>query len=278
MKIGFQGTKGAYSQEAVISYFGKEANAIGFDLSEQVVEALESKEVDFGVLPVENSIVGNVAINLDMFYTHNIFAIGEIYLPIHHCLLAPKGTKLEEIESVHSHPIALAQCRDFLNRHNMRAIADFDTAGACRELSNRSRKNEAAIASRLCADYYNVDILNDDIQKVKTNITRFLVFVRSDELEQHKVDEEKTSLAFSTKHHPGALLNCLQTFKNFNLNLAKLESRPIPENPFEYIFFVDILAGLNNITTQQCLTVLKNDANNIKVFGSYPQGLHKIKE
>lgn len=271
MKIAFQGSRGAYSEEAIYRFFGKDVDPVGFELSEQVFEAVIQKEVAVGLVPVENSIVGNVNVNLELFQSLPVFATAEVYHPIKHCLLSHKGAKIEDIKKVHSHPIALAQCRDFINRHNIQSIPDFDTAGSCKLLKERSHFDEGTIASRLCAEYYDLEIVEDNVQKVQNNITRFLVFGREEEISE-SVNQEKTSLVFSTKHHPGALLNCLQTFKNFNLNLTKLESRPIPENPFEYYFYVDFMGGLNDPNTLQCLKVLKNDAGHIKIYGSYPKG------
>jgi prephenate dehydratase len=270
-KVAFQGARGAYSEMALLKFFNKEVEPVGFDLSEQVCEALEESEVNFAILPVENSIVGNVSINIDLLYKHNFFAIGEVYLPIQHCLLVNPGTKLENIKSAYSHPIALSQCRDFLNRHSIKTCPDFDTAGACKLLKERGHENEATIASRLCADVYNLEVLEDHIQKVQNNVTRFLIFIReSDVSSEYK--QEKTSLAFTTKHKPGALLNCLQEFKRFDLNLTKLESRPVPENPFAYIFYVDFIGALADENVHACLETLKYDTETIKILGSYPQG------
>lgn len=271
MKVAFQGTKGAYSEVAINEYFNEDVESIGFELSEQVCEALEANEVAMGVLPVENSIVGNVNINMDLLLQHNFFAIGEYFLKIKHHLLALPGTKLEQIEKVHSHPIALSQCRDFLNRHNMRSVPDFDTAGACMLLRERGHTTEATIASSLCEEYYGLEIIEDNIQKVETNFTRFLVFVKEDKIPE-SLNQEKTSIALKTKHHPGALLNCLQVFKNFNINLTKLESRPIPENPFDYIFFIDFTGALTDPYIQMALKKLKDDAAHVKILGSYPAG------
>lgn len=255
---------------ALRKFFGEEVSAIPFDLSEQVCEALEESEVDYAILPVENSIVGNVSVNLDLLYKHNFFAVGEVYLPIQHCLLVNPGTKIEKIKTAHSHPIALAQCRDFLNRHEIKAHPEFDTAGACKLLKERGHE-QATIASRLCAEVYGLEILEDHIQKVKNNVTRFLVFIRESDVSS-EYEQEKTSLAFTTKHKPGALLNCLQEFKRFDLNLTKLESRPVPENPFAYIFYVDFIGALGDENVHACLETLRYDTETIKILGSYPLG------
>ncbi len=268
-RISYQGEKGAYSEIALYNFFGKEVEVFGFELSEQVCEALRDGEVDYGILPVENSIVGNVDINLDLLLHHNITAIGEIYLKIQHCLLGIKGTKLKDIKRAKSHPIALAQCRDFLNRHNIKPIADFDTAGACAILARDRIIDEATIASSLCSKYYDLEIIEEHIQKVKNNFTRFLIFTKPKDRDV-KIKEEKTSIAFSAKHTPGALLSCLQVFASHNLNLTKLQSRPIPENPFVYTFYVDFLGGHHSIEVRDCLAELKDHTTSLKVIGSYP--------
>ena len=272
MKIGFQGEPGAYSEEAARSYFNEDIETCGFALSEQVFQALLERDVAMAVLPVENSIVGNVSVNMDLIYSKNVFAVGEMYLPIHHHLMAMPGVKLKDIKSAFSHPIALAQCRDFLIQNNIEAITDYDTAGSCKKLAKRQARDEAAIGSKLCAETYGLEILRDDIQKVTTNITRFLLLTREEDIPEGMV-QSKTSIAFTAHHQPGALLDCLQIFKKYDINLTKLESRPMAENPFDYIFFVDFQGGLRDAKTIECLKELNRDAHHVKVLGSYPEGI-----
>ncbi len=272
MRIGFQGEAGAYSEEATLNYFKEDVETVGYELSEQVVQALLDKEIAMAVLPVENSIVGNVSINLDLLYTQPIFAIGEIYLPIHHHLMANPGVKIEQIKSAYSHPIALAQCRDYLVKNQIASVTDYDTAGSCKLLKERESTDEAAIGSILCAETYGLEILSDNIQKVTNNITRFFVLTREEEIPEGMM-QSKTSIAFTAHHQPGALLDCLQIFKKFDINLTKLESRPIAENPFDYIFFVDFQKGLKDPQTIACLKELNRDAHHVKVLGSYSEGL-----
>lgn len=270
MKVAFQGSLGAYSHEALKSYFQETASPYGLELSEQVVEAVTKGEVAAGILPLENSIVGNVTLNTDLIYAHNVTLIGEYYLPIQHCLLVPKGRKLGQIKKVHSHPIALAQCRDFLLQHSLKAIPESDTAGAAERISKERPQDEAAISSKLCADLYELDVLAEDIQKTKQNYTRFVVFVRSDQ-KTLGLKKEKTSLAFRTGHRPGALLECLQVFANFGINLTKLESRPVPENPFQYVFYVDFFADIDEVNTKKCLERLRGSSETLKILGCYPK-------
>lgn len=270
MNVAFQGSLGAYSHEALKGYFLETATPKGHELSEQVIEAVTKGEVAAGILPLENSIVGNVTLNTDLIYANNVTLIGEYYLPIQHCLLAPKGLKLEDIQKVHSHPIALAQCRDFLNQNSLRPIPESDTAGAAQRISLERPRGEAAISSKLCAQLYELNVLAENIQKTRKNFTRFVVFVRNDQ-KTLGLKKEKTSLAFRTGHKPGALLECLQVFSRHSINLTKLESRPVPENPFQYIFYVDFFANTEDAHTQKCLHELESVAETIKLLGCYPK-------
>lgn len=271
MKVAFQGEVGAYSEEATLGYFKEEIETIGYPTSEQVFEALIKKEVALAVLPVENSIVGNVSVNLDLLFSEPVFAVGETYHPIHHHLMGLPGSNIKEIKKVISHPIALAQCRNFLLKQGIQAVAEYDTAGACKILSKSQDRTTAAIGSKLCANAYGLEVLADNIQKAELNITRFLVLSREDEIPEGMI-QTKTSIAFSAHHHPGALLDCLQIFKKFEINLTKLESRPIVTNPFEYYFFVDFQNGLKEKKTIDCLSELNKGAHHVKVLGSYPEG------
>lgn len=273
MKVAFQGERGAYSELALQNFFQAKASPCGFALSEQVIEALMAKEVDYAILPVENSIVGNVTVNLDLLYKEDIEVWGEYFQPIKHCLMALPGTPLEEIIQAASHPIALSQCRDFLSRHNIRAHAEYDTAGAAKLLRENAEDSEgkAIIASELCAKYYNLEILSDKIQNNETNLTRFLILSRAGE-NPNTLEKNKTSIAFVTSHLPGALLECLQCFSAHKLNMTKIESRPNPINPFQYVFFVDFIGDQKNQEVAACLSELKSLTKHLKVLGSYNAG------
>ncbi|AYF45435.1 MULTISPECIES: prephenate dehydratase [Halobacteriovorax] len=271
MKVAFQGTKGSYSEEALYKYFGKDVEAIGIALSEDVCQALEDEDVACAILPIENSIVGNVDINMDLIFKHDFFAIGELYLEINHCLMANPGVETDKIKAVYSHPIALAQCHGFFKEKKLKPVAEFDTAGSAKIISDSKSETEACVGSRLCADYYGLNIIQEKIQDEADNYTRFLIFVKEKNIPTG-IGKEKTSIAFTTKHHPGALLGCLQVFASYNINLTKLESRPIPHQPFKYIFYVDFMGALHDKKVQECLKELKRDANDIKILGSYPAG------
>lgn len=269
MKVAYQGLPGAYSEAALLRHFGAAAEPLGFAFSEQVFDAVEDGRADFGFVPVENSIAGSVGVNTDLLLERKVYAFAEAYLPIDHCLLGLPGETVEGLTAVYSHPIALAQCRDFLNARLLKAIPEYDTAGAAELVAKRRLPGEAAIASRRCAEVYGLAVLSEDIQSVKGNFTRFLAFRR----EGGALPEgglEKTTLAFSVHHHPGALLECLKLFADHSINLTKLESRPIAADPFEYFFFVDILGGAGDAAVAAALAELRAAARHVKVLGSYP--------
>jgi len=271
--VAFQGKKGAYSEQASYQYFksiDQEINAYGLDYSEDVIGAVLEEETDYGILPIENSIVGHVDINQDLLTNPDLFIFGETFLHIHHHLLGLKGSTLDDITEVHSHPIALGQCKDFLARHKIDPVAHFDTAGSAKSLVKNKQKHVGTISSQLCANYYGLDIIHDRIQKVKKNYTRFLAFSKKSNIPKG-LKQEITSMAIMTKHDPGSLVRCLAVFSEHGINLTKLESRPIPEDPFNYIFYIDILAGLDDEKTQVCLNEIKTHARDLKIMGSYPK-------
>jgi prephenate dehydratase len=266
MKVAYQGIPGAYSEAALRRHFGADAEPMGFAFSEQVFDGVEDGRADAGFVPVENSIAGSVGINTDLLLERKVFAVAEAYLPIDHCLLG--AGRLEDVTVVYSHPVALAQCREFLNKRALRAMPEYDTAGAAELVAKRALPGEAAIASKRCAEIYGLKVLAEEIQTVKGNFTRFLAFRRENEAPPRGAG--KTSLAFSVHHHPGALLECLKLFADHAINLTKLESRPIPSNPFEYSFFVDFLGGADEPAVTAALAELRAKARHVKVLGSYP--------
>ncbi len=268
MKVAFQGVRGAYSEAALLAHYGAGVEAAGLPFSEQVFDAVEDGRADAGFVPVENSIAGPVGVNADLLLERKVFAVAESYLLIEHCLLGRPGDRLEDVTAVYSHPIALAQCRGFLNGRGLKAVPEYDTAGAAELVARRGLPGEAAIAGRRCADVYGLAVMAEGIQTVKGNFTRFLAFTREDRA-PGDLRPGKTSLAFSVHHHPGALLECLALFADHAINLTKLESRPIASNPFEYSFFVDFLGGVDDVAVKAALAELRAAARSVKILGSY---------
>ena len=271
LKVGFQGLRGAYSEMALKRYFGDRAEPFGFNEFEDVFTALEKGLLDYGVLPLENTIAGTVTENYDMLLRYNVCMRGEVYLKIEHCLLGVPGAQLDGITAAYSHPHALKQCRRFCKEHNIMQIPKFDTAGSSAFVAEEGNLFHAGIASSLCAEIYNMVILAEQIQANELNTTRFAV-VRPGGMELEAVEYgAKTSLAFKARHEPGMLLKCLKIFAEYGLNLTKLESRPIPDIPWEYIFYADFEVGNGTVrgSTKEALLRLREQVLMLKLLGTY---------
>ena len=271
MKIGYQGIEGAYSEAAIYRHYGKGVKAVGYGTFEEVFEAVKKGRVDLGCLPFENTIAGSVVMNYDLLLKEDVFIIAEVFFKISHSLLSHKGNKLKNIKVAYSHPHSLEQCREFLKKHKIKAVPEYDTAGAAKIVKERDKKEEAAIASKLCAEIYGLDIIKEGIETNKYNTTKFFVFAKKSKVPKN-LKKEKTSIAFKTKHYPGALVNCLQRLSKNSINMTKLESRPVPENPWEYVFYVDFIGGIDDENVKLALNEMETTATFIKILGSYPKG------
>ena len=269
MKVAFQGARGAYSEMALHEHFGNDVEAIGCDAFDDVFELVINEEVTYGFIPVENTIAGTVVENYDLLFANDVFVIAEVYLPIRHTLLAKKGVRLDEVKEIISHPMALKQCQKFLKSKNIDSVPTYDTAGAAKAVAEGDRLDRAAIASVLCAEIYDMEVLERDIQSNSSNTTRFFVIAKKENVPaDHQTG--KTTVAFKTRHYPGALVDCLQIFQKYKLNLTKLESRPIPENPWEYVFYAAFEAGIDADEVKAAIGELTLHAVLVKLLGSYP--------
>ncbi len=270
MKVAFQGIRGAYSEMALHEHFGKAVETLGCDAFDDVFDLVESGEATYGLIPVENTIAGTVVENYDLLFANDIFIIAEVYLPIRHTLLAKKGARLGEIKEALSHPHALKQCKAYLKSKNIKMMPAYDTAGAAYAVASGDRMDRAAIASALCAEIYDMEVLERDIQTNSSNTTRFFVISKKENVPvDHKTG--KTTVAFKTRHYPGALVDCLKIFQKYSLNLTKLESRPIPENPWEYVFYAAFEAGIDSDEVKSAIGELTLHALFVKLLGSYPK-------
>ena len=270
MKVAFQGAHGAYSEVALYEHFGNDVEAVGCDAFDDVFDLVNNGEVTYGFIPVENTIAGTVVENYDLLFANEVFVIAEAYLPVRHTLLAKKGARIEDIKEAFSHPHALKQCKAFLKSNGIRMMATYDTAGAAKNVASGDRMDCAAIASALCAEIYDMDVLENNIQSNSSNTTRFFVIAKKENVpEDHTTG--KTTVAFKTRHYPGALVDCLKIFQKYKLNLTKLESRPIPENPWEYVFYAAIEAGIDDDEVKAAIGELTLHAVFVKLLGSYPK-------
>ncbi len=265
--VAFQGEHGAYSEEAVRQKFGDQVETLPRRSFADIFSAVEGGEADYGVLPVENSVAGSINQAYDLLLERDLRVVGEVCLRVRHCLMAPRGTKLEEIRLVRSHPQALAQCERTIREHGWEAEAVYDTAGSAKVLAENPEPGVAAIASALAAEIYGLEILARGIEDMTWNTTRFFVLGHR---EAEMVERSKTSLVFAVPHRPGALVECLDEFARRGLNLTKLESRPRRNRPWHYVFYLDCEGHWQEPECQAALMGLLSKAAFVKLLGSYP--------
>jgi len=267
-KVAFQGEIGAYSESAIYEFFGPVAQPIPCKRFSDVFKSVENDEVDFGVVPIENSIEGSVTQVYDLFLEYDLKVCGEVVLKIVHCLIATPGTKLDSIKVIFSHPQALGQCRNFLEKLDCELISTYDTAGSVKMIKERNIVDAAAIASERAAKIYGMDILAKDISDNPNNYTRFFILSKFD---APPTGNDKTSIIFSTRHVPGALYRALGEFALRGINLTKIESRPTRQRPWEYNFYLDFEGHRTEPRCAEALEGLKSNAILVKILGSYPK-------
>jgi chorismate mutase/prephenate dehydratase len=266
-KVAFQGVHGAFSEDAVYSYFQGEVDTVPCNEFEEVFEKLERGECSHAVVPVENSLEGSVTAVSDLLLESDLTVTGEVLVLVRHCLIGQPGSTIDKIRRVYSHPQALGQCRSFLSQHpDWEKIPSYDTAGSVKLIKERARMEEAAIASKRAALTYNMNVLMEDIQSSTRNFTRFFVLEKTASI---PAEGNKTSLAFSTKNIPGALYKCIGVFAERDVNLSKLESRPRRGRTWEYVFYADIDGHVSDEKVRDALTDLVTKASFVKVLGSY---------
>lgn len=276
MIVAFQGEPGAYSEAAAQSY-APGAQVLPCPRFEDVFRAVESGEAQRGVLPIENSIGGTIHRNYDLLLDHDLTILGDLELEVVHSLLALSGVTLDRVRQIFSHPQALAQCDRFLRSlPGVEVVATYDTAGSAKLLKDRHLTDGAAIASARAASVFGLEILKTGIQDFADNITRFLIVGRHDAEASHAAPSSaanKTTIVFSLPNEPGALFKALSVFALRDIDLTKLESRPIPGRPWEYLFYVDLRVGAHELSCSRALAHLGEFAPMLRVLGSYPSSL-----
>jgi len=271
MKIAFQGEHGAFSEIAAKKFFSDKIETIPSYAFADVFAKVQKKQVEFGVVPIENSLYGSVFDTYDLLLKSNLSVVGELQLQINHHLLAKRSLKLSEITKVYSHPQALGQCSEFLKTlKNAEILPSYDTAGSALTLLKHNGDPIAIVASKEAAEVYQLKILKKKIQNNSENYTRFLVIAKQPLLKNFK--QPKTSICFELKNIPGALFKGLSVFALREINLVKIESRPIPHKPFEYRFYADLLGDLREERVKNALKNLSEISLSIKVFGTYEKG------
>lgn len=268
-KVAIQGEEGSYSEEAGIKYWGKSVVFVPRRSFEDVTAAVEKGEADYGLLPLENTLIGSIAHTYDLILESHLPIIGEVITPVSHCLLSIKKVQVGEIRRVYSHPAALSQCSTFLQSlHDCEIIPIYDTAGSAMKISREKDPASAAIASRLAAQLYNLEIIAEKLEDYPNNQTRFIIVAR--EFEKSLLKNAKTSIVFTTLHQPGALYQVLKVFNDYGINLTKLESRPHKTEPWRSYFYLDFEGHERESIVREAMKELKEQTNFLKVLGSYP--------
>ena len=268
VKVAFQGERGAYSESAVYTFFGNDAEVKPCRDLTEVFKSVDKQDVPVGVVPVENSLEGSVNQAYDLFLTHNLKVSGEVIIRISHCLIANPSTSLEAVRTVYSHPQALAQCRSFLERLGSDLIPTYDTAGSVKMLREKGLKDAAAVASEKAAEIYGMKILVKEIEDIPTNYTRFFVISKND---SPSTGKDKTSIIFAAAHTPGSLYHALGEFAKRNINLTKIESRPTKQKAWEYNFYLDFEGHRTEENCTAALKALEKSRTFLKILGSYPK-------
>jgi arogenate/prephenate dehydratase len=272
ISIAFQGEAGAYSEQAALEYFGAKATTLPCYSFEDVFEAVSSASCSHAILPIENSLAGSIHQNYDLILRNELHIVGEYHLRVRHKLLALPGVKLEEVRRVYSHPQALAQCDASLKALGLERKAAPDTAGSARQLREMNDRQTAAIASQRAAEAYRLDVLAENLEDNPANYTRFLVLAS----EPFTVDDPekgnyKTSIVFHLPNKPGSLFKAMGVFALRDIDLTKIESRPIPGKPWDYSFYIDFAGHGGARVCNRALEHLGELATFLRVFGSYPR-------
>ncbi|GGW39775.1 prephenate dehydratase [Arenibacter certesii] len=240
LKIAIQGIKGSNHHQVAKNYFGDDVQYVECRSFDNLVDQLLLKTVDTGVMAIENSIAGSIIPNYALVYSKNLHIIGEQYLNIHHHLMVLKGQTMEDIKEVHSHPMALLQCKEFFRDYShIKLVEDIDTAETAKRIQENQLVGIAAIAPKVAAELYDLDIIQSNIQTIKENSTRFII-VKTQNKVWPKEEINKASIRFLTDHKRGSLATVLNVMSDCNLNLTKIQSLPVIEMPWKYSFFVDV--------------------------------------
>lgn len=272
LKIAIQGIKGSNHHQVAKDFFGENIELLECSSFDAVIDSLIIGAADKGIMAIENSIAGSIIPNYNLVYHNDIHVIGEHYLNIHHNLMVLKGRTFDDIQEVHSHPMALLQCKEFFKAHpQIKLVESADTAETAKRIQEEELEHIAAIAPKMAAELYDLEIIADNIQTIVNNSTRFIILKK-----QNKVlpEEEinKASLRFITDHKRGSLATVLNVMSDCNMNLTKIQSLPVIETPWKYAFFVDVTFDKYKhfAKTKSLMQIMAED---FKVLGEYKNAL-----
>jgi len=270
-KIGFQGELGAFSEIAVLEYFGDVAEPVPHGWFDEVFRAVEQGSCDYGMLPIENTLAGSIHVNYDLMLEHDLQIVGEIIVRIVHNLMAKPGVHRGELRRVQSHPKALEQCVQFFRKNPaLKPETVYDTGGAAKMLSEGENHDIGVIASTRAAERYGLEILEGEIEDNAENYTRFLVLAKQAESTESK--RVKTSIVFAVPHEPGMLFKAMSVFALREISITKIESRPLIGAPWEYLFYLDFEGKADSLLCSRAINHLREITTNFKLLGSYAEG------
>lgn len=268
MKIAFQGEPGAYSEQALYNHFGP-SDTLPCETFELVFDAVENGQADAGLIAIENSLAGSIHQNYDSLLRHHLWITGEYFLRVHHCLIGLPGVEKKDIQRVISHPQALGQCAGYIRAMpGVKAEQVFDTAGSVKMVRDSGDRTTAAIASQRAAELYGMNIIEEGIEDDPENYTRFLAISLSP---GPSVADAKTSIVFSLKNQPGALFKAMSVFALRDIDLTKIESRPLIGKPWEYMFYIDFSGSTDDEHVKRALLHLEEYSLTLRVLGCYPR-------
>ena len=271
VRVSIQGFEGSFHQVAAQQFFGKEVEVITCASFREVVKiAGNKKESDGGVMAIENSIAGSILPNYNLLQKSNLKIVGELYLQIRQNLLVNPGVKLEDIREVHSHPMALQQCLEYLDKYNWKLVETEDTALSAKHVHQTRSKHIAGVASKLAAELFDLNVIAPNIQTMRNNYTRFLVLQREEQATEI-IDADKASVNFHTDHSRGSLAKVLTKIAESGINLSKLQSFPIPGSDWKYSFHADM--EFDSIDQfEKAIKKIEPLTEELKVYGVYKKG------
>jgi chorismate mutase/prephenate dehydratase len=269
LKVAFYGVPGAFCEQALFDYFPNDVTPISNPKFQDVFKTLENEDVPYAVLPIENSSTGPVSEIYDLLNQSPYYIVGETFVKAEQNLLGTKEATLETIKEVYSHPQAIEQSKPFLDQYNWNIVPYYSTAQSAAYVKELNDPSFAAISSKKAAELYNLKILKPNINYNSTNTTRFVILGKNLKINSAC---NKISVVLSTEHKAGALYNVLRNFADYNINLLKIESRPVVHTPWEYYFYIDFEGNLNNKNIKESIELMKKDCAYFKLLGNYKNG------
>lgn len=267
IKIGYQGARGSFSEEAMIEFFGENQNTFSYDKFEDVFLAIQKNEIDYGILPFENSCTGAITAVYDLLLKYGFYIVGEEYIKINQNLVGIKGAKVEDIKEIYSHPQGFEQSKKFLSQHdNAKLVYFYNTAISAKHISKLNDKSKAAIASKRAAKIYGLDIIEENIHDNEKNHTRFIIIGKHLESSE---ESNKSTICFSLDNKVGTLYNLLRHFAENNINMIKIESRPSNTQLWEYVLYADIEGNINDDNVKEAINLINKECPYFRFLGCY---------